>query len=641
MSLRILLIEDNPGDARLLQIALHATLGEAAEVEHTDRLTTGIEILRERKFDALLLDLGLPDSQGIETVKTALGACPTLPIIVLTGSDDDELAAESVSVGVEDFIGKKNLSGSNLGRVLRHALERSKTRESLRRNEELFRLITENARDLITILDPQGKRVYCSPSYRTVLGYDPAELQGTSSFDQVHPDDHESITSSLNEDSVDSKGVLRIRHQDGSWRFIESTRSIIRDEAGKLKNVVIIARDITDRKHLEEQFMQSQKMEAVGRLSGGIAHDFNNLLSVMIGYAENLQEKLDSDSPLRKSADEILNAGKKAAALTRQLLAFSRQQVLNLKVLDLNAIVVDVNRLLRRVIGEDIQLELDLDPRLGPVKADQSQVEQVIVNLAVNARDAMPEGGKLTIRTKGLELGTALLENEYRVQAGHYACLTVSDTGVGMDANTKARAFEPFFTTKEHGKGTGLGLATVYGVVKQSGGYIEVDSAPGAGTVFRIYLPLTAEAPEKKALEPVGVPLQPGKETILVAEDESSMRALLVNILTGYGFNVLQAEDGDEALAISRRYRGPLELLLTDVIMPGMGGKTLAEHIRRERPETTVIYMSGYTGHTYMEQWPLEPGCFLLTKPFLQQDLCRTVANALESRFTATKQASA
>ncbi len=616
---------------------LRTSPGNTFTLEHTDRLSTGIALLRHTRFDALLLDLGLPDSQGLDTVKTVLSHHPTVPIIVLTGRDDDELAAEAVGVGAQDFICKENLPSSTLVRTLRHAIERGKIREKLRESEELFQLITENAGDLIAVVDPLGNRIYNSPSYQTILGYSPRELKETSPFEQIHPDDHQLVRNALERARANGAGgriVYRMRHKDGSWRFLESTRSIIRNEKGEVTKIVSINRDITERKLLEEQLVQSQKMEAVGRLSGGIAHDFNNLLGVMIGYAEFLQERLDSSNPLRGSADEILKAGKRAAALTRQLLAFSRQQVLDPKVLDLNAIVIDIEQLLRRVIGEDIQLEIDLDPLIGRIKADYSQIEQVLVNLAVNARDAMPRGGKLTIQTKSVELDAAVLQHHYPNQPGPYICLTMSDTGVGMNAATKARAFEPFFTTKEKGKGTGLGLSTVYGIVKQSGGHIHIDSTPLEGTTFRIYLPKTVEIPAAKIEDPGFTPVRTGSETILVAEDEPSLRALVISILQGSGYTVLEAGDGEEALAVSRVHEGAIDLLLTDVVMPGMGGKALAAEITRERPEIAVVYMSGYPGHTYKEQWPLDAGCVLLMKPFTQEDLCQTLGKALDSRVT-------
>ena len=635
MPSRILLVEDNPGDARLIQMMLHKSEGEEFSVERADRLSAAMEFLQRVKFDAVLLDLSLPDSRGLDTVKTVLREFPQIPVIVLTGGDDDELAQQAVREGAQDYLTKRNLPSGTLKRALRHAIERGRVRVRMRESEEVFKLITENAGDLIAVLDPSGERLYNSPSFQKILGYSPEELKGTSPFDQIHPDDRELLRNALEKArECDSGGriVYRMRHKDGTWRFIESTRSAIRNDDGEVSRMVSIGRDITERKALEEQFMQSQKMEAVGRLSGGIAHDFNNLLGVVIGYAEFLIENLENNEPLRTSADEILVAGKRAAALTQQLLAFSRQQVLDPKVLDLNAIVGDVDKLLARVIGEDIQLETRLDALPASVKADRSQMEQVLVNLVVNARDAMPKGGKLTIQTGNIEMEDDFAQHRYPVRPGPYVSLTVTDTGTGMDAATRERAFEPFFTTKDKGKGTGLGLSTVYGVVKQSGGYIDIESAPGEGTTFKIYLPLTSEA---LAIETTGSELKParkGNETILLVEDESSLRTLTHDTLQSFGHTVLAAKDGEEALRISREYEGVIDVLLTDVVMPGMGGGALAQELSRERPDLSVVFMSGYSGHTYKDQWPTESGTFL-TKPFTRGDLCQKVGDALEHRL--------
>ena len=347
-------------------------------------------------------------------------------------------------------------------------------RRELVKREELFRLITENAGDMIAVVDVHGNRLYNSPSYERLLGYTPEELQTTSAFEQIHPDDRPLVEEAAREARDGGVGrsiQYRMRHKDGSWRVLESGASAVFGPDRQVEKLVIVNRDVTARRQLEEQFRQAQKMEAVGRLSGGVAHDFNNLLGVIIGYAEFLQEGLEPEHGLRGSVDEILKAGKRAASLTRQLLAFSRQQVLDPKVIDLNIAVSDMEKLLRRLIGEDIELLTALAPNLGRVKADQGQLEQVIMNLAVNARDAMPQGGKLIISTENFVMDQAFVRRyAYPVQPGPYVRLSVTDTGIGMDAETKARAFEPFFTTKEKGKGTGLGLATVYGVVKQSGG---------------------------------------------------------------------------------------------------------------------------------------------------------------------------
>ncbi len=508
-------------------------------------------------------------------------------------------------------------------------------RHQLVEREELFRLISENAMDMIAVVDLEWRRLYNSPAYNRILGYSDEELIGSQFFDLVHPDDRYVAEQAVKE----STGATQIRtvqyrmhHKDGTWHVIESGANPIGDGQGSVTKFVIVNRDVSEQRQLEEKYRQAQKMEAVGRLSGGVAHDFNNLLGVIIGYAEFLQESLEPENNLRSSVDEILKAGKRAASLTRQLLAFSRQQVLDPKVLDLNMVVFDMDKMLRRLIGEDIELSTVQGSNLGRVKADQGQLEQVLLNLVVNARDAMPQGGKLLIDTRNFIMDQAFVRRyPYPVQPGPYVCLTVSDSGIGMDAETKARAFEPFFTTKEKGKGTGLGLSTVYGVVKQSGGYIDIDSAPGAGTTFKIYLPMVDEAiPEEK---PTGaVSSFTGNETILLAEDESSLRTLTRNTLELCGYKVFEAKDGIEALEVSDRYSGPIDLLLTDMVMPGMGGRALAQELARRRPEIRFAYMSGYTGQAVGSQGPVDPGSVFLLKPFTRELLTRKIREALDRR---------
>jgi two-component system, cell cycle sensor histidine kinase and response regulator CckA len=508
-------------------------------------------------------------------------------------------------------------------------------RHQLVEREELFRLISENAMDMIAVVGPDGRRLYNSPAYGRILGFTDDELAGTSFYDHVHPDDVYTAQQAVKQATATNPGgtvQYRMRHKDGSWHTIESGASAILNQQGKVEKFVVVNRDVSEQRQLEEKFRQAQKMEAVGRLSGGVAHDFNNLLGVIIGYAEFLQESLDPENSLRSSVDEILKAGKRAASLTRQLLAFSRQQVLDPKVLDLNVVVLDMDKMLRRLIGEDIELSTVLGPDLGRLKADQSQLEQVLLNLVVNARDAMPQGGKLLIDTQNMVMDEAFVRRyPYPVQAGPYVCLTVTDSGIGMDADTKARAFEPFFTTKEKGKGTGLGLSTVYGVVKQSGGYIDIYSAPGAGTTFKIYLPRVDDAITTDA--PIGAATSfAGNETILLAEDESSLRTLTRNTLELCGYKVLEAKDGLEALEVSERFKGPIDLLLTDMVMPGMGGRQLAQELARRRPEIRLAYMSGYTGQAVGSQGPVDPGSVFLLKPFTRELLTRKIREALDRR---------
>jgi two-component system, cell cycle sensor histidine kinase and response regulator CckA len=512
-------------------------------------------------------------------------------------------------------------------------------RKQLLERDELFRLITENAADMIAVVDVEGQRLYNSPSYERILGYSLQDLD-TNPLAQIHPDDSEKVRKASLEairTGVGQSVEYRMRHKDGNWRTLESRASTILDPRGAVERLVIVNRDITERKHLEGQFRQAQKMEAVGRLSGGVAHDFNNLLGVIIGYGEIVQERTPATDPLRGSVDEILKASHRAASLTRQLLAFSRQQVLDPKVLDLNAVVKDMEKMLQRLIGEDIELKTELHPALARIKADEGQIEQVVLNLAVNARDAMPHGGKLVLATSNFRMDEEFVRHyPYPVPLGDYVLFAVSDTGTGMDAATKARIFEPFFTTKEKGKGTGLGLATVYGVVKQSGGYIEVASEPNAGATFKIYLPKAEGAlVEPQPQTELSASLC-GTETILLVEDEPSLRALARHQLESCGYSVLDACSGGDALKVAGKYWGTIHLLLTDVVMPGINGRVLAEELLRHRPRLSVVYMSGYTGQAVGADGVLDEGSCFLPKPFTREALARKLREALEGRIAAS-----
>jgi two-component system, cell cycle sensor histidine kinase and response regulator CckA len=391
--------------------------------------------------------------------------------------------------------------------------------------------------------------------------------------------------------------------------------------------VIAMIKDLTDQKALEKQLRQAQKMEAIGLLSGGIAHDFNNLLGVIIGYSEILEERLAGDDPLYKSVQEIKKAGQRAASLTRQLLAFSRQQVLEPKILYLNTVVSNLQKMLGRLIGENIELESSLEPGVGNIKADQGQIEQVILNLAVNARDAMPNGGRLTILTANVDLDEDYARQHPPQPPGPYVLLSVTDTGIGMDAATQAHIFEPFFTTKEQGKGTGLGLSTVYGVIRQSGGHIWVYSEPGLGTTFKIYLPRTDKAVlVEKPIVGLATSLR-GTETILLVEDEEPLRELTRSLLVDSGYTVLSAEQPADAIEIAREYRGPIHLLLTDIVMPGMSGLALGKKLAPARPNMKVVYMSGYTGFTHPELF--DSDATVLVKPVARDALLRKVHEVL------------
>ena len=420
------------------------------------------------------------------------------------------------------------------------------------------------------------------------------------------------------------------RKQDGSLIDVEILSDWIEFEGRRAR--LVLAKDVTERRRLEEQLRQSQKMEAIGQLAGGIAHDFNNLLTAILGFCSLLERQVGANAQMRGDVAEIRHAAGRAAELTRKLLAFGRRQMLAPRVLDLNALVSDLDRMLRRVIGDHIVLVTQLEPALAPVKADLGQLEQIILNLVVNARDAMPQGGRVTIQTANTDLGEPNADTHAPVVPGRYVLLAVSDTGTGMHPEAKAHLFEPFFTTKEVGKGTGLGLATVYGIVKQSGGYIWVYSEPGSGTAVKIYLPSCDQPVQPAARPPVLQGLPTGTETVLVVEDDEAIRSLARKVLTAQGYTVLEAADGLAALQIAQQHTGLLHLVLTDVVMPGMSGRELAQRLAPLLPQLKLLYMSGYTGDAVMHRGVLQDGLPFLAKPFSPEDLATTVRDVLDGR---------
>jgi PAS domain S-box-containing protein len=506
--------------------------------------------------------------------------------------------------------------------------------EGLRRSEVNFRSLVTNAPYGICRCDSGGTVLSANPALVSMLGYaSAAELVGRN-LKELHADSQQWFTTA--EYFRSSQRVTGLTadwvRKDGASITVRLSGRTIRDE-NQSTFFELFAEDVTEHRALEQQFRQAQKMEAVGRLAGGIAHDFNNLLMVISGYCEFLLERIGSDPVIRGPAEEIANAAKRATSLTAQLLAFSRKQMLAPKVLDLNEVVTENLRMLTRLIGEDIDLVMIPGSDLGVVKADPGQIDQVIMNLAVNARDAMPRGGKLTIETANATLDASYARSHPPVEAGDYLMLSVSDTGMGMDTETQSHIFEPFYTTKGT-KGTGLGLSTVYGIVKQSGGYIWVSSEPGKGTTFKIYLPRVSAAREtiapQASIPAADVPR--GHETILLVEDESTVRELAQQCLQSQGYDVLEAADPAVALHISNTYEGPIHLLLTDVIMPRMNGRELAERVTSARKETRVLYMSGYTENVIGHNGTLEAGINLLQKPFTLATLKAKVREVLDNK---------
>jgi len=507
--------------------------------------------------------------------------------------------------------------------------------EELRTAEQRYRRLADNAPDIVFRYEllPQLRCVYMSPSVKGLTGYTPEDFYADPelSFKLVHKEDRPLLEALFRGDVQGDTTTLRWQSRQHAKIWIEQRHVFAHDKDGKLIAIEGIARDITERINLEEQLRHSQRMEAVGRLAGGVAHDFNNLLTVIIGRAEILLGRV-ADERGRRDLDLIRQTGSRAAALTHQLLAFSRKQVLQPKVIDLKTLVADAEKMLTRVIGEDIKLTVRSDPGLGTVKADPGQMEQVIMNLVVNSRDAMPEGGTITIETANADLDESYSRQHLEVRPGRYVMLAVSDTGQGMDAETQARIFEPFFTTKDKDRGTGLGLSTVYGIVQQSGGEIWVYSELGQGTSFKIYLPRVDEPIE--AITPPEYKDARGTETILVVEDEEAVRELIREILQLKGYTVLEAGSPHEAMSICDTHDRSIDLVLTDVIMPGMNGPALAGRLLSRLPHVKIIYMSGYTDAGIVDGGLLDSGHAFLQKPLSAESLVRKVREVLESEAT-------
>lgn len=752
--IRVLLVEDNPGDARLLREVVREAEGAHIQLTHVDTLAGALSSLATDQFDVVMLDLSLPDADGLDTLVQAHSHAPSVPIVVLTGLDDEGLAIRALRQGAQDYLVKGQVTGQLLVRAMRYATERKRAVEALQRSEEYFRSLIENALDIITVVDVDGTVRYGSPSFERVLGYEQGSLTGENLFKRVHLEDRERVRNLL-ENSVQYPGVtqsieFRVLHRNGSWRVLEAIgkrfevestvsgcvlnsreiterkrseeavrqanetlRAVIetsplaiytldlegivrtwnssaqkmfgytqeeavgaplpvifpeeyssfrrrlanlitgdsqqgaeerrrgksghavdvsfwtaplRDANQSVTGVVEVVADNSERKRLEEQFRQAQKMEAVGRLAGGVAHDFNNLLTVITGYCQMLLDQLPAGDSTRDDMLQVLKAADRATTLTRQLLAFSRKQIVQPKVIELQALVADMQQMLKRLLGVNIELIIRADVALGKVRVDPGQIEQVVVNLVVNARDAMPQGGRLIIAMSNLDVDS---DSGLPIRFGPYVVLEVIDTGTGMDEEVRSHLFEPFFTTKDKGRGTGLGLSTSYGIVKQNHGEILVRSEIGEGSTFSIYMPLVEEPSTVDFAQPANIQVARGSETILVAEDEDGVRHVVSQMLREQGYTVLPASGGAEALRIAETHAGPVQLLVSDVLMPRMSGPELAERLRVVRPETRVLFVSGYADGEIVKGGELEPGTDFLQKPFTREQLTAKVREVL------------
>jgi PAS domain S-box-containing protein len=574
--------------------------------------------------DALLSAMGVASALAVPIVARdeALG-------ILLLASNRTDLAGTEG----ESFVRAARSVSTQLGQ----ALALSRMFSKLVAAEQRYRALLENARDAIGILSPDGVILEANRGWERVMGTPRAQMVGHR-VSEFAPDDGKGVRQSEYEKAIAQGGgsvpPMFLRRPDGTEVHVEMSRTVV--EVGGERYVLAIGRDVTDRLRLEEQLRQAQKMEAIGNLAGGIAHDFNNLLSIILSYTSLALDELKPSDRIRDDLEEVKRAGERSADLTRQLLAFSRRQVLQPRVLDLNPILTGMEKMLRRLLGEAVELSMLTSTPIGKVYADPGQIEQVVMNLAVNARDAMPDGGKLTIETADVDLDSDdAARNE--VTPGPYVMLAVTDTGIGMEAATRAHIFEPFFTTKEKGKGTGLGLATVFGIVKQSGGHIEVNTEPGRGTGFMVYLPRTEESARIPLSAPPAAVTLRGSETVLLVEDDEKMRDVARKILGRNGYNVIEAQNGGEAFLICEQYEAKIHLLVTDVVMPRMSGKQLADRVSSLRPEMRVLFMSGYADNSLVRHSVLDVGFAFLQKPITPEALLRKVREVLDAEPRATK----
>jgi len=629
-----LLVDADRSFVQFAREELNQTVGAPVCLLHAATLQEASAVLADTSVGVVLLAQELPDGSGLDWLKSRRASLQSGVLILKR----DLPRGESSSLAMEDgrdVLVKSRLDGDALASAIREAADRERTRQQLLESREHFQSLIEHARDLITVIDESGHIIYQSPATASLLGTPPHVHHGSSFVELVHPEDAARARQLIERVFADDHtpgGEFRLPHADGSMRIFEVMASrMVR--SGTPCRAVLNARDITERRQAEDalrvretQLRQAQKMEAVGRLAGGIAHDFSNVLTVIAGACERLQDDIARGQASAGQVDVVLRHCARATALTRQLLAFSRHQTIAPRVVALGALVNRAAELVSQLIGEHIRLEVDVEDDLNPVEVDPVQMEQVLMNLAINARDAMPAGGTLRVAARNVTVTTGFAAQHPPMLPGQYVRLEVIDTGTGMNAETQARAFEPFFTTKDPTRGTGLGLATVYGIVTQSRGHVWIDSAPGRGTRFEIHLPVSE--PRQDAGEMVGeapVAEASGTPTILVTEDDPDLRELLRETLAARGYQVVEAGSPSEAVRVAGGYAAGIDLLLTDLMMPGGSGRELARRMRALSPRLKVLFMSGY-GEPGTGGVQLEPGDPFLAKPFTRQQLLQAIA---------------
>jgi len=629
---RILVMENDSSFAQNICDMLESNSNVSFQIVLAKAVSGAVPASVYESVDALLLGVPSLDISGLARVTELHSRFNSLPILAMIPAGEAGLVQKALEAGAAEYLVKETLSRELLHKAIKYAVERTRNEIAIRQSERRFHELFENAKDILFTLDLEGNVTSLNKSAEEVMGWSRSEALQLN-IKSLVASEHLNLCSQmmqriLNEEPLQHFEINMLR-KDGRKVLLQASARLIYSN-GERHAIQGIARDVTERRQLENMVQQSQKLEAIGRLSGGLAHDFNNLFCVISGHTELLTEQMEPAQPALRNLAQIKKAVDSAASLTRQLLAFSRKQVFHPRVLDLNAEVVETRKMLGRLVGEQIEFFTSLQPALGSVRVDPVQLEQVLVNLVLNARDAMSQGGKLTIETKNVDLEEGARSKRSIVPAGKYVVLSVTDNGCGMDEEAQSRIFEPFFTTKELGKGSGLGLATVYGIVKQSGGFIWVYSELGQGTTIRVYLPRVDSSPALHSLGNPHTEVRQGSETVLLVENADSLRNLAKELLKASGYAVLDADSGREALRIASSFSGPIHLLLTDVIMPGMGGKQLAQQFTSLRPATRVLYMSGYSNDGIVQSGILESGALLLEKPFTREILLRKVRQVLD-----------
>ena len=630
--IRVLQVEDREDDALLVLRDLKRG-GYAVTSERVEDAAALERSLAKGSWDIVITDWAMPHFSALEAIALVRDRAPNVPILVVSGTIGEETAVAALQAGASDFVVKDRLA--RLLPAVERNLREAQTREAHRHAEVRYQRIVETTNEGVWTIDRDGKTTFMNGRMATMVGKKAEEVIGQPATAFIHVDSLStwSTHAERREPNKVAHVDLRLARPDGKllWVLVDSTT--IFDANGKYDGMLVMAMDMTERRRLEDQLRQSQKMEAIGSLAGGVAHDFNNLLSVILSYTSLALDDLKPGEPIYSDLEEVKRAGQRAADLTRQLLAFGRQQMLQPKNLVVNQTLLGMEKMLRRIVGEDIELSLLTSHTLGRIHADPSQVEQVIMNLVVNARDAMQGGGgKVTVETANVDLDAAYAAQHLDVVPGPYVMLAITDTGMGMDAATRQHIFEPFFTTKEKGKGTGLGLSTVFGIVSQSGGHIWVYSEPGKGTTFRVYFPRIDARADEASPAPPDVTTMEGSETILLVEDEEQVRAIMRTILRRHGYNVLEAQNGGEAFLICEKFSARIHMLLTDVVMPRMSGRELAERLLQMRPEIKVMYVSGYTENSVVHHGVLDAGVNFLQKPITPGALLRKVREVLDAK---------